>query len=67
MPRSRHRGRALTYLLLVMKALIVILEVGHAFGFSGVVFGVGVCDVAGEDFLPEREAAGGAWKVKTIR
>ena len=49
-----------TNLLLVMQTLVVVLEVGHTFCGSGVVFGVCVCDVAGEDFLPEGEAAGGA-------
>lgn len=49
------------YLLLVMQTLIVVLEYGRAFCLAGIVFGVGVCDVAGEDFLPEGEAAGGPY------
>jgi hypothetical protein len=42
----------------MMEALVVVLEYGLAFHLSGVVFRVCVCDVAGEDFLPEGEAAG---------
>jgi hypothetical protein len=49
-----------TYLLLVVQTLVVVLKVRHAFRLARVVFGVGVCDVAGEDFLPEGEAARGA-------
>jgi hypothetical protein len=44
-----------------MQTFIIVLEDGCAFCLARVVFGVGVCDVAGEDFLPEGEAAGGAW------
>lgn len=43
-----------------MQALIVVLEDGHAFRLAAVVLGVCVGDVAGEDFLPEGEAARGA-------
>ena len=50
------------YFFLMMQTLVVILEYGGAFCFSAVVFGVCVCDVAGEDFLPEGEAAAGAWE-----
>jgi hypothetical protein len=53
----------ITHLLLVVQTLIVVLEDGCAFCFSGIVFGGSVCDVAGEDFLPKGEAAGGAWGV----
>jgi hypothetical protein len=45
----------------MMKTLVVVLEHRHAFPFPGFVFWVRVCDVAGEDFLPEGEAAGGSW------
>lgn len=51
-----------TNLLLVVQALVVVLEHGLAFYLSGVGLGGRVCDVAGEDFLPEGEAAGGAWE-----
>lgn len=47
------------YLLLVVQALVVIVERGEALALAGGVVGVGVGDVAGEDFLPEGEAAGG--------
>lgn len=50
-----------TNLLLVVQTLVVVLENGHAFGFAGVVLGVCVGHVAREDFLPEGEAARGAW------
>jgi hypothetical protein len=49
-----------TYLFLVVQTLVVVLEYGHAFRFPRVVFGIRVRDVAGEDFLPEGEAARGA-------
>ena len=55
MMRSVRRS----YLLLVVQALVVVVKDGRAFRLSGVVVGGGVGDVAGEDFLPEREAAGG--------
>jgi hypothetical protein len=44
-----------------MQALVVIFKYGLAFRGAAVVFGRGVGDVAGEDFLPEGEAAGWAW------
>jgi len=50
-----------TYLFLMMQTLVVVFEYGLAFSGTAVVFGRGVCDVAGEDFLPEGEAAGWAW------
>ena len=50
-----------TYLLLVMKALVVVLKDGGAFCLARVVLGVCVGRVACEDFLPEGEAAGWAW------
>lgn len=43
-----------------MQALVVVLKDGHAFRLAAVVLGVCVGDVAGEDFLPEGEAARGA-------
>lgn len=46
-------------LLLMMQTLVVILEDGGALGLSRLVFGIGVCDIASEDFLPKGEAAGG--------
>jgi hypothetical protein len=54
--------RQSTYLLLMVQALVVVLKDGHAFGLARVVLGVCVGDVAGEDFLPEGEAARGAWE-----
>ena len=53
-----------TYLFLVVQALVVVLEHGQAFRFAGVVFRRCVSYVAGEDFLPEGEAAGGACWVR---
>lgn len=49
-----------THLLLVVQALVVVLEGGQALLRAGQVVRVAVDDVAGEDFLPEGEAAGGA-------
>jgi hypothetical protein len=54
--------RVLVYLFLVVKALVVVFQHGHAFRFAAVIARGGVGDVAGEDFLPEGEAAGGAWR-----
>jgi hypothetical protein len=51
----------LAYFFLMMQTLVVVLEHRRAFCFSAVVFRVCVRDVAGEDFLPEGEAASGAW------
>jgi hypothetical protein len=51
----------LSYLLLVVQALVVVLKHGHAFGLAAVVLGVCVGDVACKDLLPEGEAARGAW------
>jgi hypothetical protein len=53
-----------TYLLLVVQALIVIFENGLAFRCAAVVFGVCVGHVACEDFLPEGEAAPWACEVE---
>nr|POF15226.1 hypothetical protein CFP56_42115 [Quercus suber] len=50
--------RAWSYLFSVMQALEIVLKYRSALGFSGVIFRVGVHDVAGEDFLPERKAPG---------
>lgn len=49
-----------TYLLLVVQALVVVLKHWGTFCFARLVLGVCVCDVAGEDFLPEGEAARGS-------
>lgn len=46
----------------VMQTLVVVFEDGGAFGFARGVFRGGVDNVAGEDFLPEGEAAGGTWE-----
>jgi len=46
------------HLFLVVQALVVILEGGAALLLARVVVGVGVDDVAGEQLLPEGEAAG---------
>lgn len=45
----------------MMQTFVVILQDRDAFLLAGVVFGRGIDDVAGEDFLPEGEAAGGTW------
>ena len=58
---SGRGGRLGTYLLLVVQALVVVLKHGHAFRLAAVVLGVCVGDVARKDFLPEGEAARGAW------
>ena len=50
----------LTYLLLVVQALVVVFKHGLAFRSTAVVFGCGVCDVACKHFLPEWKAARGA-------
>tara|TARA_R110002003_G_scaffold1005_4_gene22004 strand:+ start:16173 stop:16562 length:390 start_codon:yes stop_codon:yes gene_type:complete len=50
----------------MVQALVVVFEDGLAFCFAAVVFGVGVGDVAGEDFLPEGEAARGACGVGVL-
>ena len=55
-----------THLLLVVQALVVVLEHGLAFYLAGVRLGRRVGHVAGEDFLPEGEAAGGAWGVVLV-
>jgi hypothetical protein len=52
---------SLSYLLLVVQALVVVLKHGHAFRLAAVVLGVCVGDVACKDLLPEGEAARGAW------
>jgi hypothetical protein len=57
-----REDRGITHLLLVVQALVVVLEHGLALYLAGVALRGGVCDVAGEDFLPEGEAAGGAWE-----
>jgi len=59
-------GEKVTYLLLVVKALVVVLKDGCAFCLARVVLGVGVGRVACEDFLPEGEAAGGAWDIMLV-
>lgn len=50
-----------THLLLVVQALVVVLEDGHALCLAAVVLGVCVGHVAREDFLPEGEATRGAY------
>jgi len=52
-------GGGKSHLLLVVQALVVVLEDGLALYFAPVVFGRCVGDVAGEDLLPEGEAARG--------
>jgi hypothetical protein len=54
------------YFFPMVQALVVVFENGLAFCFAAVVFGVGVGDVAGEDFLPEGEAARGACGVGVL-
>jgi hypothetical protein len=51
------------YLFLVVQALVVIFKYGLAFCGAAVVVGGCIGDVACEDFLPEGEAAGWAWRV----
>jgi len=58
--RREGQGRC-TYLLLVVKAFVVVLKDGCTFCLARVVLGVCVGCVACEDFLPEGEAAGWAW------
>jgi hypothetical protein len=50
------------YLFLVVQALVVIFKYGLAFCRAAVVFGGCVGYIACEDFLPEGEAAGWAWR-----
>lgn len=54
------------YLLLVVQALVVVLKHRHAFRLAAVVFGVCVGHVACENFLPEGEAARGAWEAMSV-
>jgi hypothetical protein len=51
------------YLFLVVQALVVVFKYGLAFCGAAVVVGGCVGDVTCEDFLPEGEAAGWAWRV----
>lgn len=44
----------------MMQAFVIVFQRREAFSRSGRVFGVGVDDVAGEELLPEGEAAGGS-------
>ena len=46
----------------MVQAFVVVLQHRLALDFPGAVVGVGVYYVAGEDLLPEGEAAGGAWE-----
>ena len=48
----------------MMQTLVVIFKGGKAFFGAGHVFGGGVDDVAGEELLPEGEAARGTWGTK---
>lgn len=50
-----------TDLFLMVQTLIVILHHRQAFLLAGIVFCVGVDDVAGEEFLPEGKAARWTW------
>ena len=59
-PGGRERGERETDLFLVVQAFVVVFHHRQAFLLAGVVFRVGVDDVASEEFLPEGEAAGGA-------
>ena len=52
-------SRSWTNLFLVMQTLVIVLQCRKAFLAAGNVVGGGVYDVAGEELLPEREAAGG--------
>ena len=55
-----------SYLLLVVQTLVVVLEDGHAFRAARCVFVGGVDDVAGEHFLPEREASPGTCEAMSV-
>jgi hypothetical protein len=59
-----EKQKPVTYLLLVVQALVVIFENGLAFRCAAVVFGICVGHVACEDFLPEGEAAPWACEVE---
>lgn len=59
--------RISTHLLLVVQALVVVLENGHALCLAAVVLGVCVGHVAREDFLPEGEAARGACAGSSVK
>lgn len=48
-----------SHLFLVVEALVVVLKGGIALPRPGRVVGVRIDDVAGENLLPEREAAAG--------
>ena len=52
-----------SYLFPVVQALVVIFQHGLALGLALVVLGVGIYNIAGEDFLPEGKAARGTWRV----
>jgi hypothetical protein len=54
---ARMSGNGGFHLLLVVKALVVVLQNGGALLLARVVGGVGVDDVAREDFLPEGKAS----------
>lgn len=58
-PRVACQSGTITDLFSVVQALIVVLHDGRTLRFSRRVFGVGIDDVTGEEFLPERQTARG--------
>ena len=58
---SAELGCWATDLFLVVQAFVVVFHHRQAFRLARIVFGVGVDDVAGEEFLPEGKAAGRTW------
>lgn len=58
-PRVAGQSGSITDLFPVVQALIVVLHDGRTLRFPRSVFGVGVDDVTGEEFLPERQTARG--------
>lgn len=55
------------YLLLVVKALVVILENETALLLAGIVSGRGVDNIASHNLLPEGKAAADAWSPSWCR
>ena len=61
------RGKGAAYLLLVVQALVVVVERGQALALGVGAVDVAVGHIAGEDFLPEGEAAGRACRDELVR
>lgn len=56
-----------THLLVVVKTLVVVRQPALALGLARRIVGRSVEDVARKNFLPERKAAGRAWKIAIDR